>query len=239
MIGKSLQPLRLSPIQSLLRRALICGFVLLVAVTISACGTVATPEWAADAQSTRVAVAETAVYQTESAPTATPTLTPTATSTPIPPTATATFTPLPPTQTATTAPTETLVPVEEEPVSAVAASVANGDPVTGQVAYNLARTMPDGQVWACSQCHSITPDEARLIGPGMWNIAVRAGTRVEGQAALDYIHTSIVAPNEYITPPDANGIPYPENLMPQHYANETVLSEPDLYNIISYLQTLQ
>ena len=97
--------------------------------------------------------------------------------------------------------------------------------------------MPDGSVWMCAQCHSITTDEARLIGPGLWNVAVRAETRVEGEDALTYLYNSILHPNAFIVPPDASGAPYPPNLMPQYY-NE-VITEEELASVIAYLETLQ
>lgn len=202
------------------------------AVLISACGTVATPEWAAEAQATQVAQLATAEQLTALAPTAT--FTATVPPTAVPPTATNTPTPLPATATFTPTavpPTETPAPTEA-PAAAVGPT---GDAAAGMVVFNQSYTTSAGQ-WACSLCHSVTENELRLIGPGLWNVAVRAETRVEGQAAYDYIHTSIVAPNDYIVPADAGG-PYPPGLMPQNYTE--VLTAQELENVIAYLYTLQ
>ncbi len=228
------------------RFRLVLMLTIIGAVFTSACGTVATPEWAADVQFTRVAAADTAVYLTSIAPTATFTLTPAPTATPIPPTITNTPTAAP---TETSVPTETPMPATAESTEAIvaapdavsdsAAAIASADPAAGAVAFVVQRTMPEGAVWACNTCHSITPNEQRVIGPGLWNLAVRAETRVEGQSAIDYIYTSIVAPNDYIVPPDASGAPYPPNLMPAHYGNPQILVEQDLNNMIAYLLTLQ
>jgi cytochrome c2 len=114
-------------------------------------------------------------------------------------------------------------------------SQPSGDPEAGRVIYNQTYVTSSGG-WACSLCHSVTPNEQRLIGPGLWNIAVRGETRVEGQNAYEYIHTSIVAPNDYIVPADAGG-PYPPGLMPQNYAE--VLTEQELEDVIAYLFTLR
>ncbi len=236
--------------------------VLAAALFISACGTVATPEWAADAQATSVAAAETVAYETSIAPTAT------FTNTPIPPTATTTPTPLPtdtpaPTQTPLPA-TETPVPVEpttpaatEAPVEVTAeatevaaggdassvspefaAAVEAADPALGATAFQQMRAMPDGAQWACSLCHSVTPDEMILIGPGLWNVSVR-GAEIPGYAsALDYVHTSIINPNAYIQVRRDTGTEFVANLMPQHYANPEVLPPEELEAIIAYLLTL-
>ncbi len=230
-------------------RALTFLLALITAAAVSGCGTIAEPQWEVDAENTTIALAATGAVETQIAlgaePTATPTDTPTftvrviPTQTPLPPTATNTSEPATSTPTNTVEPTEATVEAAADTTSDLEAAVAAADPVAGQAAFALARTMPDGAIWACAQCHSVTPDELRLIGPGLWNIAVRAETRVEGQSALEYIHTSIVAPNDYIVPPDANGAPYPPGLMPQHYANPEVLTEADLNNIIAYLLTLQ
>lgn len=227
MIGKPIQKIYL------------CTALVLALIVVSACGTAATPEWADEAQATRAALESTAAHLTEIAPTATPTNTSAPTETPVPPTATPTETPVAieteePTEEPTEAPTEE--PVAEDSLEDV---IAAADAEAGEVAFNEMRTMPEGAVWACSQCHSVTPDEMRLIGPGLWNIAVHAETRVEDMEALDYIHESIVDPNAFIVPPDANGVPFPENLMPPHYGDPDILPEDELNNIIAYLLTLQ
>lgn len=207
--------------------------VLLIAAVFltAACGTVATPEWAADVQSTLVAQVSTDEHLTAIAPTFTPTFTavpPTATNTPEPPT----VTPVPPTETPLPATATPLPPTE---VPAVAASEPTGDAAAGQVVFNTTYTTASGQ-WACVLCHSPAPEQLRLIGPGLWDVSVRAETRVEGQNAYDYLHTAIVAPNDYIVPEDAGG-PYPPGLMPQNYAE--VLTPEDLENVIAYLYTLK
>ncbi len=78
-------------------RLLLPVLALIAGMAVAACGTAATPEWAAEAQATQVAMAATNDHLTAIAPTATFTSTPT--DTPIPPTATPTDTPVPPTAT--------------------------------------------------------------------------------------------------------------------------------------------
>jgi mono/diheme cytochrome c family protein len=240
-----------------MRRIVTCLISLLVIVVIVGCGSVSEPIWELAGTETQAAVAAQQATDialglpTSAPPTSTPI--PTATLTPTPePTATTLPTDVPPTATATLAPTSTPVPTATTaPTTAsVGASdvavplpdgfadlVAAADPADGEAVFNRTISMPDGAVWSCSQCHSITPDEARLIGPGQWNVAVRAETRVEGQNALTYLYNSILHPNAFITPPDASGAAYPANLMPQYYSE--VLTEEELASVIAYLETLQ
>ena len=212
-------------------RTLLLILALIAGIVAAACGTVATPEWAAEAQGTRTALAATSDHLTAIAPTATPT--PSPTETPLPPTAT----PVPPTETpipATATPEPpTVTSVPPSPAPANSAVAVNGDPTNGQVLFNTVHNTASGP-WACALCHSVSPDEARLIGPGLWNVSVRAETRVQGETALEYIHNSIVNPNAFIVP-DASS-PYPAGLMPQDFA--TVLTEQEINDIIAYLFTL-
>lgn len=220
-----------------MKPVLLCALALLAAVFVSACGTVATPEWAAEAQATRVAQVATDEHLTAIAPTLTPTSTPTETLTP-------TFTPLPPTE--TPIPTATSTPIPPTATATVdsaagAAAVAEqalaaGDPANGQVVFTTPHTMPDGVQWMCSTCHSVDPNIGVVIGPPLWNIAVRAEDRVSGQNALEYIHNSIVNPQDFIAPlpegQSAWGIAMP------HGFGE-VLSEQELNDVIAYLFTLR
>ncbi|MDX2141325.1 MAG: c-type cytochrome [Chloroflexota bacterium] len=215
-----------------MRRILTYSLLLLFALLLGACGSIAQPVW--EASGTQAAAAEIANRQatevalglpTSAPATSTPTLTPTLTSTPTtPPTATFTATPDVPTETPTLAATAT-----------EASPAASGDAENGMVLFNAVQVMPDGQQWACSQCHSVTPDQLRLIGPGLWGIGERAATRVEGEDALAYITHSIVRPHDYLVV-DENGNPYPP-LMPNGY--EEVLGEDGLADVIAYLLTLE
>lgn len=222
-------------------RFMLPAAAILAAGLAAACGTVATPEWAAEAQETRAALAVTDTYLTEIAPTATP-IPPTATPTPVPPTAT----PVPPTATEAP-PTATPEPTAEPTVAAepaagdanadaIAAALAAGDPVRGQTLFVAQHALPDGSAWACSSCHSVTPDELRLIGPGLWNVAVRSQTYDVDQTAPEYILASILHPQEFIAPV-GEGQPGWALNMPMGW--EEPLSEQDLSDIVAYVLTLE
>lgn len=214
-----------------LTRILTTLIFLAAAMLIAACGSIATPEWAADIQATEVAQLATDEHLTAIAPTLTPTNTPRPSATPFPTeTPLPTSTPVPPTNTPIP-PTATDVP----PTAVPTVHVPEGDAANGQRIFNESRTTAQG-AWSCSLCHSVTPDEARLIGPGLFNVSVRAESRIPGVSAYDYIHDSILHPQAFIVPADAVG-PYPENLMPQNY--EEVLTPAELEDVITYLFSLK
>lgn len=201
---------------------------IVLACLLAACGSVATPEWAADVQETQVALAATSAYETSIAPTATATEPPT--STPIEPTAT----PIPPTEVPTNTPelpTLTFTPTAI-PTQAAAGASVDGDPVNGDALFHEVRAEVG---FACATCHNPASTQ-RLIGPGLQGIGERAATRVEGLTAVEYIHNSILHPNDHIAPSEDGGPAYPSNLMPQIY--ETVWTEQQLNDIIAYLLTL-
>ncbi len=175
-------------------------------IAVASCGTVATPEWAAEAQGTRAALVATSDHLTAIAPTATPTLPPTAT--PLPPTPT----PIPPTATPVP-PTETPIPPTETPLpptaavsdaDAIAAALAAGDPVNGQKIFTTTHNTATG-AYACSTCHTVSSDKQRLIGPGLYDLASDVGSYVPGENVVQYIHESIINPNAFISP----GVPRP------------------------------
>jgi mono/diheme cytochrome c family protein len=222
-------------------RILLPMLALAAGIAAAACGTVATPEWAASAQGTRAALAATSDHLTAIAPTATP-IPPSAT--PVPPTATSvppTATPVPPSATPvppTAAPTAAATQAVsaggsgQSDADAIAAALKAGNPDNGKVVFSTPHDTANG-TWACAQCHSVTADQARIIGPGLYNLAAVAGTYVKGENAVEYIHESIVNPNAFITPGDP---PFPPGLMPQNWGD--VLTPQELNDVIAYVLTL-
>ena len=87
--------------------------------------------------------------------------------------------------------------------------------------------------FSCANCHSVDASEARLVGPGLWNLSQRAEERVADSGAangFDYIYASIANSNAYIVDT------YPEGVMPNTY-NE-ILTEAQLNDLVAYLLTL-
>ena len=81
----------------------------------------------------------------------------------------------------------------------------------------------------CAPCHLLSPDDVK-VGPSLYGIADRAGTRVEGQDARTYILTSILRPDDYLV----EGY---DNLMPVSLAKNLTSEEMDA--VIDYLLTLK
>ena len=82
----------------------------------------------------------------------------------------------------------------------------------------------------CSVCHSVTPG-IELVGPNFSEIGLRAGTRVPGMSAEEYLRESIVDPDAYVV----EG--YPAGQMLADY--EERLAPDEIDAIIAYLLTLQ
>jgi cytochrome c553 len=80
---------------------------------------------------------------------------------------------------------------------------------------------------ACSKCHRT--DSVDQAGPGLQGIGGRAGQRVDGQNATEYLFESILRPARYLV----TGF---SNLMPSDYA--TKLSAQQVADLIAYLLTL-
>ncbi|MCI0712371.1 MAG: c-type cytochrome [Chloroflexi bacterium] len=140
-----------------------------------------------------------------------------------------TDTPVQPTETPaptdTPEPTEALATDTPEPTEALPsetpAPTATPDPANGQQLFTNN---------ACVGCHRVDSEDT-LVGPGMLNIKERAGTRVEGQTAVEYLHNSIVHPDDYVVEGFTAG------LMPQTYGD--TLSEQQINDLIAYLLTLE
>lgn len=201
----------------------------------AACGSVATPEWAAAAQETQAALTATSERLTAVAPTHTPTNTavpPTATSTPLPTATSAPTNTEPPAATPTTE--ATAVPPTEAPAEPAAG--APGDAANGQTVFNTPHTLPDGVSWACASCHSVDPSQPVMIGPGLYNVSIR-GAGLQNDPNLtpeEYIRDSIINPQAIIAP-HPQGAQWPLN-MPQGFGE--ILTEQEINDLVAYLMTL-
>ena len=105
------------------------------------------------------------------------------------------------------------------------ASGGAGDPKAGETLFTSATI---GTNPGCKTCHSV--DGSKLVGPSLQGIATRAGTRVPGESADQYIRTSITDPNAHVVEGFAQGV------MPSF---KTVLSDTQLNDLVAYLLTLK
>ncbi len=81
---------------------------------------------------------------------------------------------------------------------------------------------------ACSTCHRIDSEE-RLVGPGLLDVARRAGATVKGMDVVDYLRESIVNPGAYVVAGYAD-------IMPRNWGR--VFSEKQIDDLIAFLLTL-
>lgn len=112
------------------------------------------------------------------------------------------------------------------PVQSVSAGVSHGDPDHGSELFHFgANNAPP-----CSSCHiTTTGGSGFAIGPNLMGIAERAGVRVPGLSAEDYLRDSILDPEGFLAP----GF---RNMMYPTYQNH--YSEQDVADLVAYLMTL-
>jgi len=114
-------------------------------------------------------------------------------------------------------------PTEEAPsIGGTAGDSASGEDLFNQTVI--------GSQPGCVTCHSLTPDKV-LVGPSLAGIADRAGSRVSGKSAEQYVHESIVNANAFVV----DG--FPEGVMPARLADE--LSDQQLADLVAFLLTLK
>lgn len=101
-----------------------------------------------------------------------------------------------------------------------------GDPERGRVIFSAGQE----QAPPCSGCHATTnAGRGFALGPSLWGVADRAGTRKEGMSAEAYLTESILQPRVYVVP----GF---RDMMYPNFAD--VLSATDVADIVAYLMTL-
>lgn len=101
------------------------------------------------------------------------------------------------------------------------------DPAAGEQLYY---ETVSGVNAGCRICHSLTKDET-IIGPSFYGIADRAGERVPGMTAEEYLRQSIIEPNAFVVPG------YPSGQMIQNFG--TILTDEQINDLIAFLMTLE
>jgi cytochrome c len=107
-----------------------------------------------------------------------------------------------------------------------AATTAGGDAARGQQIF----TAGANDAPPCATCHLVAEGGPRSsLGPNLAGVGERAGTRVEGLAARDYLQQSIVDPYAYVVG-GYRGVMYPE------YGEH--LTDDEVADLVAYLMTL-
>lgn len=102
-----------------------------------------------------------------------------------------------------------------------------GDASQGEELFN--QTLIGSQP-GCVTCHSLEPEKV-LVGPSLAGIAARAGSRVSGQSAEEYLRESIQNTDAFTVEGFGAGV------MPAALADE--LSEQQVEDLVAYLMTLK
>ena len=107
--------------------------------------------------------------------------------------------------------------------SAPGSSTAAPTTLDGEELFQLKAVGPKP---GCVTCHSLVP-ERRLVGPSLAGVADRAGQRIDGTSAIDYLRQSIVDPGSHVV----EG--FTGSSMPNGYAD--VLSDAQVDAVVAYL----
>ncbi len=110
--------------------------------------------------------------------------------------------------------------------SAKSAPSEDDAPMSGEAIWQ--RQMLGGAP-GCTACHSLEPD-VTIVGPSLAGVAGRAGQRVSGQSAADYLHESIVNPDAYVVDGFTAGVMY------QNY--QEALTGEQITELVSFLLSL-
>ncbi len=103
-------------------------------------------------------------------------------------------------------------------------SAGSGDAAAGEQVFTKTAAP------ACNTCHSLQPGQD-LVGPSLAAIGAKAGARVSGQSAQEYLQESVVDPNAYLV----DG--YTANIMPNVYGSQ--LSEQQIQDLVAYMLSLK
>jgi cytochrome c553 len=108
---------------------------------------------------------------------------------------------------------------------------ARGDAARGERLFSGQEHFANSDALACGTCHVVSGSQSAGLGPSLAGIASTAATRVAGQSAEQYLRTSLVATDAYLT----EG--YQEGIMPRTYAK--TLSDQELSDLVAYMLTLK
>jgi mono/diheme cytochrome c family protein len=113
------------------------------------------------------------------------------------------------------------MPTWSEKFGGPLALVDESDPIAfGQATFTAA---------GCVACHTITGISTGTVGPVLDGVATRAGSRVAGLTAEEYIRQSIREPSAYVVDGFEDGI------MPQTFAD--TLSQAQIDSLVAFLLT--
>lgn len=90
--------------------------------------------------------------------------------------------------------------------------------------------------FACASCHGDPGmPGSNTVGPSLEGFALSAGARVPNQSAKDYAYESVLAPNAFIAPSCARGLPCARpSAMPVY---SELMSPQDMADVLQFLMS--
>lgn len=107
-----------------------------------------------------------------------------------------------------------------------------GDPQRGAALF--AGDVAIANFVACRGCHSVDPTAGDGLGPNLAGIALRAGSRIPGVAADEYVRGSILVHDDFVVPGFEAGLV--RAVVGRDFGE--ILSDQDIADLTAYLLTL-
>ncbi len=108
------------------------------------------------------------------------------------------------------------------PVAAAASASADDPAARGRALFSSPPAI-------CSTCHALVPDVV-VVGPSLAGVANRAGSRVSGLSAEEYLRNSILHPGDFVVP----GF---QDVMQKNFGN--LLTSDQIGDLVAFLLTLR
>ena len=114
-----------------------------------------------------------------------------------------------------------------------AAAAQKADPARGKTVYERPIKSARGDLPSCAKCHPSVAGAPMTVSMGinLHDIALKAGQRVQGQSAEDYLRASIVDPDAFL----AEG--FQDGLMSREY--KQLLTPQEIEDLVAYMMTLK
>ena len=134
----------------------------------------------------------------------------------------------------TAAPTAVAVADADGNTSSDDPAALNGDAERGKGLFHGEIAHENDAFVPCNTCHYAKESQGVLVGPNMAGVADRAGERIPGTPATEYLHNSIAVHDDYIVEGFDEGVMI--SIVGDDFIN--ILEPEDFDNLVAYLMTL-
>ncbi len=134
----------------------------------------------------------------------------------------------------TSAPTAVVVADADGSTSPDDPATLPGDAERGKGLFHGEIAHENDAFVACNTCHYVEENQGVLVGPNMAGLADRAGERIPGTPATEYLHNSIAVHDDYIVEGFDEGVML--SIVGDDFIN--ILEPEDFDDLVAYLMTL-